>query len=87
MKVWEKCNELKGTDATKELIAQWAYMNRVCPVMFDNELDLEDGVKYPKQMEELAYKYCHDENIKCGTDCLDVFLKSEVAEESANDKP
>lgn len=34
MKVWEKCNEVKGTNATKDEIANWAYENRICPLQF-----------------------------------------------------
>ena len=39
MKVWEKCNEVKGTDADVQEIADWAYNNRFCPLMFDVGLD------------------------------------------------
>ena len=29
MKIWEKMNELIGSEASKEQIKSWAYMNRI----------------------------------------------------------
>ena len=76
MKVWEICNQVKGTAATKEQIALWAYMNRICPVMFWDGLELGKDEKLPREMIDVANKLCKEN--KCGTECLDKFLESEV---------
>ena len=73
MKVWEKCNELKNTHSSKETIARWAYMNRVCPIEFSDELEVDS---YPKEMTMIAKKCCITE--ECGNECLNKFLESEM---------
>jgi hypothetical protein len=73
MKVWEICNKLKGTESSKEQIAAWAYINRICPVIFKEGLEVNN---YPKKMKKLAIELCSKEN--CGNDCLDKFLESEL---------
>jgi len=79
MKVWEKCKELKGADADKKQIASWAYMNRICPCMFDAEsLELDKGEVFPTEISKIAHVICNDRGMKCGTECLDEFLESEV---------
>lgn len=77
MKVWEKINELKGTTASKDQIASWAYTNKICPRDFSEELELD--CEYPKELEAISCKLC-DKN-SCGYECLDEFLESEVNEE------
>ena len=74
MKVWEKCNQLKGTTSSKEQIASWAYMNRICPTDFKWGLELE--VEYPEEMSTIADKTCAES--KCNHECLDKFLDSEM---------
>lgn len=76
MKVFEKLNQLKSTNASKEQIATWAYMNRVCPIMFGEELELE--CKYPKEMSDIANATCKKHISHCGTECLASFLDSEI---------
>lgn len=83
MKVWEKCNEVKGTSATLEQIAAWAYMNRICPLMFDVGLEIdvpldEDGYPVENCFSATAHKVCHGNS--CGMDCLKEFLNSELEE-------
>lgn len=75
MKVWEKCNELKGATATREQIADWAYMNRVCPVDFDIGLELDEG-QFPAAITEMAHAVCTENS--CGMDCLYQFLDMEA---------
>ena len=74
MTIWEKCNELKGTTATREQIADWAYMNRVCPLDFDIGLELD--VPYPPEMTDAAHRLCHQNS--CGMDCLRNFLNTQI---------
>ena len=83
MKVWEKCNEVKGTDATIEQIAGWAYCNRICPLMFDVGLEIdfpldEDGYPKPNGFLNTADKIC--EHNSCGMDCLMKYLNSEYVD-------
>lgn len=88
MKVWEKCNEVKGTDATIEQIADWAYFNRICPLMFDVGLDIDlplDEYHEPKPNGFLytAEKVCDvsmHNGKGCGADCLMRYLNSEYKE-------
>lgn len=75
MKVWELCNKLKDTDSTKEQIANWSYMNRICPIDFEEGLELGEG-KFPAQITEIARTICAASN--CDAECLDKFLESEV---------
>ena len=81
MKVWEKCNEVKGTNATKDEIANWAYENRICPLQFDVglELDLpldEDGFPVENGFIKTARKVC-DTKQECGYKCLVKYLGTE----------
>lgn len=93
MKVWEKCNEVKGTDVTIQQIADWAYFNRICPLMFDDGLDIdltltEDGYPKPNGFLNAAEKVCdvYMHNGKgCGADCLMAYLNSEYVEVGEND--
>ena len=75
MKVYELMNQLKGTEATKEQIASWQYMNRICPVQLTAE-ELEIEKKFPEALSEIAEKLCSMN--ECGHECLDKFLESEV---------
>lgn len=82
MKVWEKCNEVKGTDADVQEIADWAYNNRFCPLMFDVGLDIdvpldEDGYPVENGFLKTAEGLCDG---KCGWDCLIRYLYSEYEE-------
>lgn len=86
MKVWRKCNEVKGTTATIEEIANWAYENRICPLSFDVGLEIDvpmgdDG--YPiddgNGFIRTAHKIC-EKNGKCGFDCLMEYLNAEFEE-------
>lgn len=81
MKVWEKCKELKKADADKNQIATWAYMNRICPCMFDaDSLELDEGEIFPTEIRKIAHDFCNKSGMKCGTECLDKFLESEIGE-------
>ncbi|MBQ7097761.1 MAG: hypothetical protein IJN96_06745 [Clostridia bacterium] len=77
MQVWEKINNLKGTNASKEQIASWAYSNKICPVEFADELELD--CEYPSELTEISNKLC--DNNTCGFECLTKFLESEVQED------
>lgn len=82
MKIWELCNKVKETNATKKEIENWAYMNRICPLMFDSGLDIDlplDEYGYPKDnvFLETAHKVC---NGKCGIECLRKYLDMEISE-------
>ena len=83
MKVWEKCNEVKGTNETKEEISEWAYFNRICPLMFDCGLDIyepqEDGYPPENGFLKTAREICGKHG-KCGMDCLKAYLDSEFIE-------
>lgn len=74
MKVWEKINDLKGTNAEKETIANWAYGNKICPREFGEELELD--CEYPYELEAISSRLCNKNS--CGYDCLIEFLESEV---------
>lgn len=74
MKVFEKINELKGTNATEKQIADWAYMNRICPIDFEDGLELD--CEYPKELSEIAHKCCHNED--CSIGCTEQFLQSDI---------
>lgn len=85
MKVWEKCNEVKGTTATIEEIASWAYENRICPLSFDVGLEIDvpcDDDGYPTQdgngFVVTALKHCKGQ--PCGHDCLMAYLNREFIE-------
>ena len=90
MKVWEKCNEVKGTNASIKEIADWAYANRICPLDFDTglEIDLpldEDGCPMPNGFLKTAEAICgvmHGDSgtDACNYDCLMLYLNSEYEE-------
>lgn len=80
MKIWELCNKLKGTNTTKKEIENWAYSNRICPLMFDVGLEIdieveEDGYPEDTIFSDMAHKICKG---KCGVDCLRKYLDLEV---------
>jgi hypothetical protein len=77
MKVYEKINQLKGTEASAEEIASWAYNNRICPLDFDDGLE-EINEEYPEQLTFMAGECCSIHS--CGTECLDDFLNAEYKE-------
>ena len=76
MQVWETINKLKGTTASKEQIASWAYNNKICPIEFEYELELD--CEYPSELTKISSKLCKKNN--CGFECLKKFLESEVVE-------
>lgn len=83
MKVWEKCNEVKGTNATIEEIASWAYNNRICPMDFDVGLEIDlpldkDGIPLDNGFAWTAHRVC--ESFSCGKECLMAYLNSEYLE-------
>ena len=87
MKVWEKCNEVKGTNATIEEIASWAYNNRICPLDFDVGLEIDipcdkDGIPLENGFFGTAQKMC---DMNCGLDCLMRYLNSEYIRSWQND--
>lgn len=82
MKVWEKINELKEAEVPMETIKDWAYMNRICPVEFEYELELPETVEYPEQLKKLEETVC---DLDCGADCLTAFLESEYEEVKTNE--
>ncbi len=73
MKVYEKCNELKGTNADAKTIADWAYMNRICPIEFEYGLEVNN---YPDELKTIAGITCAKNS--CGHNCVMEFLNSEV---------
>ena len=81
MKVWEKFNELKGASETKEEIAEWAYFNRICPLMFDCCFyePAEDGYPPENGFLKTAREICENQG-KCGMGCLTAYLDSEFIE-------
>jgi hypothetical protein len=72
MKVYEKINQLKETNASIEQISSWAYMNRICPLNFGEGLELD--CEYPKELQAIAEKCCSE--YTCSDGCLDGFLNS-----------
>ena len=79
MKVWEKINQIKGTDEPRQIIRDWAYMNRICPIAMEDGLELEPG-EYPKELENIAWKCCENYT-PCTIECLDEYLDSEIKED------
>lgn len=73
MKVYEKINQLKNTNATLEKIAEWGYMNKICPVDFREGLELE--YEYPQELEDIAFKCCS--KFECNG-CMESFLNSDI---------
>lgn len=61
MKVIDKINELKGTDATIDDIVKWAYMNRVTLDELEEELELGEG-KFPIEFNEMIDRVCLEEH-------------------------
>lgn len=82
MKVWEKCNEVKGCNATIDEIASWAYFNRYCPLMFDVGLEIDiplndEGYPVDNGFLKTAEMIC---DLNCGNECLMKYLNSEFIE-------
>ena len=80
MKIWELCNKVKGTNVSKKQIENWAYHNRICPLMFDVGLEIdievdEDGYPKDNEFSNTAHKICDG---KCGIECLRKYLDMEV---------
>ena len=80
MKVWEKINELKGTNATLQEIKTWSYMNRVCPLMLEDGLELEQD--FPPELDALIDVAC-DTYPNCNA-CYDGFFSQELEKEWKN---
>lgn len=83
MKIWEKCNEVKGATSTIKEIENWAYGNRICPLMFDVGLEIdvptdENGYPIDNGFLKTARKLCAENN--CGIDCLRAYLNAEYEE-------
>ncbi len=76
MKAWEMINALKGTDANRDEIRDWALMNKIIPCDFKYELELEEGQEYPKVLKDLS-DASDCAGITCNQ-CLEKFLDSEV---------
>lgn len=74
MQVWETINKLKGTHASKEQIASWAYNNKICPIEFADELELD--CEYPSELVKISDELCNEST--CSFECLTKFLESEV---------
>jgi hypothetical protein len=77
MKVYEKINQLKGTNATMREIADWSYMNKICPVSINKD-ELELDIEYPKKLKEMASGICVSR--KCDISCVEEFLQMEYTE-------
>ena len=56
MQVFEKINALKGTSATIEQMVSWSYNNKICPLQFEDGLELD--CKYPKELDIIAHECC-----------------------------
>jgi len=82
MKVYEKINQLMETGATCKEIADWAYKNKICPVMLGDALIVD--VPCPAELDGIARDIC-DKN-KCGFECLTEFLNSEFKEKGESDE-
>lgn len=71
MKVYEKINELKGTNAKKETILKWMVSNKICP------LDVLAGIEhYDPFFLSFARIHC-DELDDCPSNCYETFLDKE----------
>lgn len=80
MKVYERINHLKGTDATVEQMANWGLENKVCPVDMDEGLEIEDCDAYPKQLRDIATAVCAAHGCDgCDLTCLTEFLDAEYS--------
>ena len=80
MKVYEKINQLKGTNADLDLIVDWGYHNRICPITMDAGLELDEN-EYPTQLHIHAQKMCQSHIAEnCGIDCMTDFLNEEYDE-------
>lgn len=78
MKVWEKFNQVNGTNQTKEKIAEWAYFNKLCPLMFDCGIYEPDESGYPPENGFIVTaRKIHEKHGKCDMDCLNAYLDSE----------
>ena len=74
MKIWELCNIIKKTNASRNTIRDWSIMNRICPASFQFELPAKGA--NGKVIAKAASNVC--ESYSCGMDCLDAFLDTEV---------
>lgn len=76
MKVYEKLNEIKGTDCTAKTIANWFYDNRICPCVLDSVI--KEVRREFKGWHKIADSVCREHN--CGMDCCTQFVNKEIAE-------
>lgn len=75
MKVWELCNLIKESDASRADIRGWSCENKICPIMFAAGLE-SDSAELPK-LQAIADRICSEH--ECDMKCLDDFLDTEVA--------
>ncbi len=73
MKVWEMCNEIKGTNANINQIMSWAYNNKICPLDFAEALDAPE---FEYVFSLIAHVVCSKNY--CGGKCLMAFLESDL---------
>ena len=77
MKVYEKMNELIGTNVSKEKIKSWAYMNRIMVMEVHWEKEFESlEVTVEKFINDIDYHGLADEH-----EAWDLFLEYEIVEE------
>lgn len=72
MKVWEKINQLKDTDVTRDFLRGWCMSNRITPDIMEDGLALEPE-EYPEELRHIAQSTDNDNAYKW----LDDFLDSE----------
>jgi len=80
MKVYEKLNEIKGTDCTAETIADWFYDNRICPCTLDSFVP-EVETKF-KGWHKLADSVCREREVNCDLECCTNFVNKEMQNEN-----
>lgn len=74
MKVYEKINELKGTNATAEQMLNWAEVNRIPLCCFEDELELDESIVFDDRLKQaIESSYVHDSE----RDKVRHFLESE----------
>lgn len=76
MKVYEHINQLKGTNVSLKQMADWGYMNKVCPITFMEGLEL--GASYPAKFCVIASAICASHESDCEYSCLTEFLSTEI---------
>jgi hypothetical protein len=78
MKVWEKLNQLKGTNATIDTISNWFYINRIYPndILTYNALELNN---IPEWLINVCNKW-DSEVLMRGQDAIYEMLNEEVEE-------